>query len=121
VRSVALFPRWQRLAQATEYGRVFARPVRSADLYFTVLARPSTCDNPRLGLAISKKVDKRAVARNRLKRLSREVFRCQELPAWDFVIMAKRKAPAVENKILIASLQRHFGRIARQAESEQHG
>jgi len=120
-RSSALFPRWQRLTQSTEYKRVFARPVRSADLYFIVLARPGTCDNPRLGLAISKKVDKRAAARNRLKRLSREVFRCQELPAWDFVIMAKREAPAVENKILIASLQRHFGRIVRQAESEQHG
>ena len=35
--------------------------------------------------------------------------------------MAKREAPTVENKILIASLQRHFGRIVRQAESEQHG
>jgi len=100
---------------------VFARPVRSTDRYFTVLARPGTCDNPRLGLAISKRVDKRAVARNRLKRLSREVFRCQELPAWDFVIMAKPDAPAAENEILIESLQRHFARIVRQAASDRHG
>lgn len=121
MRSSTLFPRWQRLTQSTEYGRIFARPVRSTDLYFTVLARPGTCDNPRLGLAISKKIDKRAVARNRLKRLSREVFRCQKLPAWDFVIMAKREAPIVENKILITSLQQHFRRIVRQAESEKHG
>ena len=100
---------------------MFARPVRSTDRYFTVLARPGTCDNPRLGLAISKRVDKRAAARNRLKRLSREVFRCQDLPAWDFVIMAKPDAPAAENEMLIASLERHFGRIARKAAAEPDG
>ena len=100
---------------------MFARPVRSSDRYFTVLARPGTCDNPRLGLAISKRVDKRAVARNRLKRLSREVFRRQDLPAWDFVVMAKRAAPAAENGVLMESLERHFVRIARQAEAERHG
>lgn len=121
VRSPAAFPRRQRLTQSTEFGRVFARPTRSTDRYFTVLARPSTCDNPRLGLAISKRVDKRAAARNRLKRLSREVFRRQELPAWDFVVMAKRDAPAAENETLIDSLQRHFERIVRQAEKERRG
>lgn len=121
VRSPSRFPRRQRLTQSSEFGRVFARPVRSTDRYFTVLARPGTCDNSRLGLAISKRVDKRAAARNRLKRLSREVFRCQELPAWDFVVMAKREAPAAENGVLIESLQRHFRRIAHQADTERHG
>ena len=121
MQSPSRFPRRQRLTKTVEFGRVFARPVRSTDRYFTVLARPGTCDNSRLGLAISKKVDKRAAARNRLKRLSREVFRCQELPEWDFVIMAKRDAPAAENGILIESLQGHFRRIARQAEAGRHG
>ena len=122
VRSTARFTRRQRLTQSSEFGRVFARPLRSSDRYFTVLARPGSCDNPRLGLAISKKVDKRASERNRLKRLSREVFRSQkELPALDFVVLAKRDAPGAGNGILINSLQRHFERISRRAETERNG
>ena len=101
---------------------MFARPLRSSDRYFTVLARPGSCDNPRLGLAISKRIDKRASARNRLKRLSREVFRCQkELPALDFVVLARRDAPGAGNEILRDSLQRHFDRIARRAEAGRNG
>ena len=56
VRPSATFSRRKRLTLSREFGRVFAHPVRSTDAYFTVLARPGTCDNPRLGLAISKRV-----------------------------------------------------------------
>ena len=119
VQSSARFSRRHRLTHANEFGRVFAHSVRSTDAYFTVLARAGTCDNPRLGLAISKRVAKSAFARNRLRRLSRETFRQLELPPWDFVVMAREKAPTVENRVLRQSLQRHFNRIARQARAER--
>ena len=44
-----------RLLKAAEFNRVFNKARRSADQYFTVLARPNDKDLPRLGLAISKK------------------------------------------------------------------
>lgn len=121
VRSPAGFARPRRLTTSSEFGSVFAQPVRSSDRYFTVLARPGNCDNARLGLAISKRVDKRASVRNRLKRLSREVFRANELPALDFVVMARPDAPAAENEVLIESLQRHFSRITRRTETGGDG
>ena len=119
--SPARFTRQQRLTNAVEFGRVFAQPIRSTDRYFTVLARDGNFDTPRLGLAISKKAEKNAAARNRLKRLSREVFRQKELPALDFIIMAKRNAPASVNKVLIESLQRHFSHIVSKARTQRRG
>ena len=121
MRRSATFSRRHRLTLSREFGRVFARPARSTDAYFTVLARPGTCDNPRLGLAISKRVARSACARNRLRRLSRETFRCLELPAWDFVVMARTNAPRAENRVLQQSLKGHFKRIARRAKVGRDG
>ncbi len=121
MRRSATFSRRHRLTLSREFGRVFARPARSTDAYFTVLARPGTCDNPRLGLAISKRVARSACARNRLRRLSRETFRCLELPAWDFVVMARANAPRAENRVLQQSLKGHFKRIARRAKAGRDG
>ena len=100
-----------------QFGRVFADPTRSSDRYFTVLSRPNPGDTARLGLTVSRRIAKHAVARNRLKRLAREVFRRQaDLTALDFVVLAKRDAPATDNTILRDSLQRHFHRSVHRAD-----
>lgn len=46
---------------------------------------------PRLGLAVSRKVDPRAVGRNRIKRVLRDTFRLQRavLAAGDYVVVAR--------------------------------
>ncbi|MBS1225128.1 MAG: ribonuclease protein component, partial [Proteobacteria bacterium] len=72
----ARFPRRVRLAGQHAFAGVFARPVKSSDSNFIVLARANDLTYARLGLAISRKVAKSAVARNRLKRIVRESFRC---------------------------------------------
>lgn len=64
-----------KLLKAADYNYVFEKPIRSSDRYFTVLARPNNLHLSRLGTAFSKKRVKLAVARNRLKRISRESFR----------------------------------------------
>ncbi|MBH98883.1 MAG: ribonuclease P protein component [Rhodospirillaceae bacterium] len=119
--SGAPFTRKQRLTQSMEYSRVFSKAIRSTDRYFTVLARNGVCDNSRLGLAISKKIDKRAVARNKLKRLCREVFRQKDLASLDCIVMAKRDAVGVANKTLIKSLHKHFCRVLSQARKQNSG
>ena len=102
----------QRLHNAAEFGRVFAEPARSTDRFFTMLARPGGRSIARLGLTISRRAAKRAVDRNRLKRLAREAFRLQrDLPPWDFVVLAKPGAAEAAKRSLRDSLDQHFARL----------
>ncbi len=102
------FPRSVRLLSAADYSRVFKAPKKSSDAFFTVLARPANGDFARLGLAISKRNARRAVDRNRLKRLIREYFRLHqnELKVFDLVVMAKPPALKQSNERLRNSLSR---------------
>jgi ribonuclease P protein component len=106
------FSRDQRLHTPAEFGRVFAEPARSSDRFFTVLARPSGRAIARLGLTVSRRVAKRAVDRNKLKRLARESFRHRALPPWDFVVLARAGADRAPRTELRASLDRHFDQLA---------
>ncbi len=104
------FPRQARLLNGTQFRRVFEQAERSADRFFTVLGRPNGEEGARLGLAISKKVDKRAVGRNRIKRLVRESFRQhrEQLQAVDLVVMARPAATRADNETLLKALERHW-------------
>ena len=95
---------------------MFADATRSTDRFFTVLARANTRNVSRLGLTISRRAAKRAVDRNRLKRIIREIFRTEEnLPHWDFVVMAKPPATTSPAAALRESLVEHFERLRRKA------
>ncbi len=110
----AHFPRCARLTGQHAFADVFAQPVKSSDRYFTVFARPNHLTYPRLGLAISRKVAKSAVVRNRIKRIVREDFRQrqQQLGGLDYVVMARAGLAEQEHAVLSVSLQRHWQRIA---------
>ena len=107
-----------RLCKAAEFRHVFDQPLRSRDRYFTVLARANAKPFPRLGLAISKKHARRAVERNRIKRIVRESFRQQgTLPAVDVVVMTTPRGKSATNRQLFDSLQQHWQHINRLCES----
>jgi ribonuclease P protein component len=108
------FPEKNRLLAASEYKKVFARPVRSTDKYFTVLATAGNSNEPRLGLAISKKNTRLATDRNRLKRLVRESFRHHKeiVSGLDLVIMAKFGAAKADNRKLFESLSTHWKNLS---------
>lgn len=110
------FPEKNRLLAASEYKKVFARPVRSTDKYFTVLATAGSSNKPRLGLAISKKNTRLATDRNRLKRIVRESFRHhkQIVSGLDLVVMAKFGAAKVDNRKLFDSLSMHWKNLSNQ-------
>ena len=100
------FPRQHRLRSKVEFDRVFQDGARSSDPYFSVLARPNATGHARLGLAVAKKSAKRAVDRNRLKRITRETFRTNRtLPALDFVVSARAIAVTQSAAVLRTSLQ----------------
>ena len=88
------FSRDSKLLTADHYKNVFAKAQRFGNHSFTVLVRKNELDHPRLGMAISKKNAKRAVDRNRIKRIFRESFRINQhkLPSVDIIAMSKPSA-----------------------------
>lgn len=67
-------------------------------------------------MAIAKKQVRMAVARNRIKRVVRESFRCHQnvLPALDIVVLARRGTAEKDKRELHRSLRNHWNRLGRQ-------
>ena len=109
------FGRQLRLTDSAGFDLVFRGSRRSRDNFFTVLYRPNGLSHARLGLAIAKKRVRKAVGRNRLKRIIRESFRGaqQQLIGRDIVIMAQHHAESASNADLFASLRRHWQSLTR--------
>lgn len=91
---LAGLPRVLRLRQASDFAALRTSSGRFGGRCFHLRYRPNALGHARLGLAISKRVSKRAVERNRIKRLLRESFRQvrSQLPAVDVVVMAREQA-----------------------------
>ncbi len=108
------YPRSSRLTRPAEYARVFAGARRVADRYFTVLVIRNDRGRARLGVAVSKKTARSAVARNRIKRQIRETFRLHqvEVGSNDLVVIAKPPARAMQGAILNTSLSRLWQRVS---------
>lgn len=98
-----------------EFKRVFASGERQSDPCFTLLSLVNGRGEPRLGLVAARKNIRRAVDRNRIKRVIRESFRQQRnaLPPCDFVIMIRNTAGSRSPVALQASLAHHWQRITR--------
>nr|WP_300307767.1 ribonuclease P protein component [Halomonas sp.] len=113
------FPRHYRLLTAGEYRRVFDKAVYKVHgKGLMALATPNEVGHPRLGLVFSKKNVRRAVDRNRLKRLARESVRHAQhrLPAVDIVLLARRGVNEVDNDTLHRQLFGMWRRLEREAE-----
>ncbi|KGO98626.1 ribonuclease P protein component [Novilysobacter defluvii] len=105
--TTARFPREARVRTRAEYDTVFKHGRRTASPVFVLhLYRPADAAPPRLGLAVSRKVDPRAVGRNRIKRVLRETFRVQRrhLAAGDYVVVARPAARGLDNAALVRAL-----------------
>jgi ribonuclease P protein component len=97
-----------------EYRRVFNDGQRSIDACFLVLARANKLTHARLGLAVSKKISRRAVDRNRIKRLIRESFRNhqEQLAGIDLVVVSRQGVSRTDNSGCFESLRQHWQRVA---------
>jgi len=108
------FPRRARLTESVDYSQVFKHcRYRLTDRSFTLLAISSQHDRPRLGLAISRKVARNAVARNRIKRVIRESFRHWQtrLDSLDIVVLGRAGVATQSNKALDAALEKLWTRL----------
>lgn len=84
------FKKTQRLLTKKDYNHVFEQPIKLVTSEFVILFRENNLGYARLGLALSKKMIAKAHDRNRIKRLLRESFRQEELPAVDIVFLARQ-------------------------------
>jgi len=102
------------LHQPAEFRTVRQRGKKLSDAYFSlsVLANEGNC--PRLGLAIATRTFGTAVARNRIKRLTRESFRLNqhEMPPVDVMVSARDAARRALPRDLRASLDKHWKSIS---------
>lgn len=107
------FSRSLRLTVASDYSRVFKKNFRIADDCMTLLVNVSGREQPRLGFAVAKKQIRRAVDRNRIKRLMRESFRLnrQRLPATDIVFMVRPGILRLSHSQIFARLDSHWQKI----------
>ena len=72
-----------------------------------MLVIPNDRQEARLGLAISRRIASRAVARNRIKRIVRESFRQwrPQLPGCDVVVMGRNNIAGLTSRQLHAALE----------------
>ena len=103
------FARGRRVVKTDEFSSVFRlRPVgRTA--HFVLYTRPNALMHARLGVVAAKRLAPRAVTRNTVKRMTRELFRIATLPPIDCIVRLSkpvnaRKGPAT-NKQLKSLLQ----------------
>lgn len=103
---MAGLPKQVRLLNKADYNSVFNKSVKVSNSLFLILIHKTSRPYSRLGLVISKKVDKRAVQRNRIKRIARESFRntCFSTHC-DYVILARSKITQTKNKEVFNSLE----------------
>lgn len=101
------FPPAARVRAKVEFDRVFADGRRIAE---PLLALHRLDDGlpPRLGLAVSRKVDPHAVGRNRIKRVLRDRFRYlrPELATGAYVLVARSGAARSDNATLRGAFER---------------
>jgi len=108
------FRRRSRLTKSAEIAAVFAHRCSTGDRYFSCHGRPNGLGHARLGLAVSRKAARSAVARNRIKRQVREAFRHgrEAVAGLDVVVVARPAAAAARGAELRGSLERLWTKLA---------
>ncbi|MDA8092918.1 MAG: ribonuclease P protein component [Betaproteobacteria bacterium] len=108
-------PRAARVRKTDEFSSVFAFRCRTSGAFFQVFAKPNGGQGPRLGLVVSRRVDRRAVRRNRMKRVLRELFRKVRptLPSLDWVVRVHTGFVDIASDRVEGELMRQFGVLTR--------
>ncbi len=107
-------PRCARLLKASDFSALRGASRRVGASHFVAEVGHAVHACCRLGQAVSRRVSKRAVDRNRIKRVVRESYRHarNELPARDILLIARSSAVAQSNLALREDLARLWGKLA---------
>ncbi|HLR86738.1 MAG TPA: ribonuclease P protein component [Wenzhouxiangella sp.] len=108
-------PRTARLLSGRQFKAVFAGRLSCGNRFFRIFHQPS--DQPRIGLAVSRRVAPRAVDRNRIRRCIRETFRLRRarLEPRDYVVTARPAAAGESRSTLARALDELWQRFEDQS------
>ena len=109
------FSRCLRLVDGKQFSAVFDHKRRLHGACFNIHVAPNGLHHARIGLAVSRRVSKKAVERNRIKRVIRESFRRhqRDLGAIDYVVIARVGAAdrvGKPNRVLRSELDELWGK-----------
>ena len=112
------FPRQVRLLSAEDYRNVFNDVTcKVSNRHILLLARESNTQHSRVGLVVAKKNVRKAVERNRFKRLVRDSFRLHQhtLEPLDIVVLSRPGLSDLDNQTIIKQLENLWLRLNKRA------
>ena len=99
------YARTRRIVKTDDFSSVFRlRPVQRTP-HFVLYARSNQLGRARLGIVAAKRFAPRAVTRNTIKRITRELFRQASLPAIDCVVRLSKPVNAKADPATSAKLK----------------
>ncbi|SNS14877.1 ribonuclease P protein component [Noviherbaspirillum humi] len=115
------FSRDRRIVKTDEFSSVFRLRPAYRTAHFVLYTRRTQLPHARLGVVAAKRFAPRAVTRNTIKRITRELFRQSALPALDCIVRLSkpvntRQDPATTGRLkaeLRAELQRLLASASR--------
>ena len=109
------FARVRRIVKTDEFSSVFRLRPAHKTAHFVLYTRPNTLPHARLGVVAAKRFAPRAVTRNTIKRITRELFRTVPLLGIDCIVRLSRpvntKAGPATNAALKALLHAELARL----------
>ena len=100
------YTRDRRIVKTDEFSSVFRlRPVQRT-AHFVLYIRANQLAHARLGVVAAKRFAPRAVTRNAIKRISRELFRQARLPAIDCIVRLSQPVNTKAGPAVTANLKR---------------
>jgi ribonuclease P protein component len=111
-------PKKHKLLNKKEFSWVFDKATyKASNRHCLILAREGQIDRPRVGLVIAKKHIKKAVQRNRIKRLIRESFRYNQhhLHKIDAIVLSRNGMGELDNPAIYRMLNQLWQKIQNKA------
>jgi ribonuclease P protein component len=109
------FARVRRIVKTDEFSSVFRLRPAQKTAHFVLYTRPNSLPHARLGVVAAKRFAPRAVTRNTIKRITRELFRTTALPPFDCIVRlsgpVNKRDGAASTRALKAELRSELMRL----------
>jgi ribonuclease P protein component len=99
------FARVRRIVKTDEFSSVFRLRPTQKTAHFVLYTRPNNLPHARLGVVAAKRFAPRAVTRNTIKRVTRDLFRMSALPAVDCIVRLARPVNGKDGPATTAALK----------------
>jgi ribonuclease P protein component len=99
------FARARRIVKTDEFSSVFRLRPTQKSAHFVLYTRLNQLPHARLGVVVAKRFAPRAVTRNTIKRVTRELFRQTGLPAIDCLVRLAKPVNSKDGPATTAKLK----------------